>query len=124
MKTTIIVVLCCSLLAGCRTGDSTSSRASATPESVARRAEQLSLQQERIEQLAVRWPHSSPDFLSSIQAGRVAWTDYLRAEKEQRNSFAASGITLDGEYYRLQEQLLDAFSQQWQQIEDLLVRTP
>ena len=124
MKTTIILALCCSLFAGCRTGDPASSRVPATPESVAKRTEKLTAQQERIEQLAIRWPHSSPDILSSIHAGRTAWADYLRAEKKQRTSFAASGIVLDAEYYRLQEQLLEGFSQQWQQIEDLLAKTP
>lgn len=124
MKTAILVVLCCSLFAGCRAGDSASSQNPATPESVAKRVEQLSLDQERIEELAVRSPHSSPDLLSSIQAGRTAWTNYLHAEKEQRTMYAASGIAIDGEYYRLQEGLLEAFSRQWQQIEDILAKSP
>jgi hypothetical protein len=95
-----------------------------SPESVAKRVEELSLQRARIEQLAIRSPHSSPDVLSSIQAGRVAWTNYLNAEKEQRTIFAVNGIVLDGKYYRLQEQLLESFSRQWQQIEDLLAQAP
>lgn len=100
-------------------------RRAASPESVAKRAEELSLQQERVEQLAIRWwPHSSPDMLSWIHAGRVAWTNYLRLEKEQRTIFAANGIVLDADYYRLQEQLLEAFSRQWQQIEDILATAP
>lgn len=103
---------------------SSSSRVAATPESVAKRVEQLSLQQERIEQLAIRSPHSSPDFLISIRAGRAAWSEHLRAEKQQRANFIASGIALDAEYYRSQEQLLEAFSRQWQQIEDILAKTP
>ena len=120
----IIVALCCILFAGCRTGESASPGVLATPESVAKRVEQLNLQHERIEQLASRWPHGSTDFLESIHAGRVAWTNYLRAVKDQHAIFAANGIALDGEYYRLQEKLLEALSLQWQQIEDLLAKTP
>ena len=124
MKTTIILALLCSLFAGCRTGDSVSARVPATLESVAKRAEQLTLQQERIEQLAARWPHSSSDFLASVRAGRVAWTNYLHADQKQRDYFAANGIVLDGDYYRLQQQLLEAFSRQWELIEDLIAKTP
>jgi hypothetical protein len=123
MKTPIILALCCSFFAGCRSSDS-SSRVPATPESVAKRVEQLNLQHERIEELAVRWPHRSPEFLRAVHTGRAAWLDYLRAEQEQRANFAASGIVLDGEYYRLQDQLIEAFSRQWQQIEDYLRRPP
>ena len=124
MTTTLILTLCCSLVAGCRTSDSSSSRVPATPESVAKRVEQLNLQQARIEQLAVRWPHSSPAFLRQVHAGRLAWTDYLHKEQELRAHFAASGIILDGEYYRLQEELLEAHSRQWQLLEDIIAKTP
>lgn len=70
-------------------------RRTSSPESLAKRVEQLSLQRERIEQLAIRWPQSSPDMLSSIQAGRVAWTNYLHADQKLRANFAANGIILD-----------------------------
>ena len=124
MKSAIIFALCCSLFVGCRTHDSTASRGPATPESFTKKIEQLNLQEKRVEQLAARWSHSSPEFLASIHAGQVAWADFLRVEPEQRAKLAANGIVLDEKYYRMQEQFLDAFSNQLQSIEDLMAKTP
>lgn len=124
MKAAIIFGLSCLLCVGCRTGNSQSPRHTASQESVTKKAEQLGLQIEHVGQLAAQWPHRSPEFLGSIQTGRAAWADYLQAEQAQRSLFASSGIVLDREYYRLQEQLLDAFVRQWQQLEDIIVRTP
>ena len=124
MKPVIILALCCSLFAGCRTADSTSSKVPATPESFTKRVEQFNLQEERIEQLAARWPHSSPEFLASIHDIRVAWAEFLRVEPEQRAKLAANGIVLGEEYYRGEEQIIDALSSQLQLIEDLMAKTP
>jgi hypothetical protein len=124
MKTAIILALCCSLFAGCRTDHSTSSRVLATPESFAKKIEQFNLQEERIEQLAAHWPESSPKFLDSIHAIRISWADYLRVEPEQRAKLAANGIVLGEEYYQGQEQIIDALSRQLQLIEELMSKKP
>lgn len=114
LPTMVAALLLSALVVSCASNE----RRASSPESVAKRAEELSLQQERIEQLAIRSPHSPPDFLSWIHAGRVAWTNYLHADQKVRANFAANGIVMDARYYRLQEQLLETFSRQWQQIED------
>jgi hypothetical protein len=124
MKTTIILALFCSLFVGCRPVDSASEKDRVTPESVAKKAEQLTTQIGRIMQIATRSDLVSPEILRSLDNGQVAWGEYQRAEQKQRVHFAASGVVLDGEYYRLQGELLDAFSRQWEQIEKLLAKTP
>jgi hypothetical protein len=128
MKSAILLALCCSLFAGCRIDNPPSSKVPATPESFAKKVEQVNLKVEHIVQHADRWPKSSAEFLASIHAMRDAWTEYLRVEPEQRAKLAAisatNGVVFGEQYYRMQEQFLDGFSSMLQQTEDLMVKTP
>ena len=50
--------------------------------------------------------------------------EYLQAAKRQDAFFVGQKIALNEPHYRLQEDLLDAFSRQWQLIEDMVAKTP
>jgi hypothetical protein len=115
----IILALCCSLFAGCRTSNTTSSRVPAIPESIVKKVEQLKLQTEHMEQLAARSPYSSPDLLKAIHDMRIEWEDYPRQQQETRAKLTAQGIIIpDEKYYQAQEEFLDGMSHALQQMEE------
>jgi hypothetical protein len=126
MKTTSIIILglCCNLFTGCRTNNTASSRVPATPESIAKKVEQLRIQTEHMEQLATRSPYSSPDLLKAIHDMRIEWEDYPRQQQETRAKLAAQGIVIpDERFYQAQEEFLDGMSHALQQMEEQITNS-
>ena len=58
------------------------------------------------------------------QAAKSAWETTYHAEEQLKATYAANGIDLGSEYYRLGEALVAAYAAQWRQIEDLITDNP
>jgi hypothetical protein len=71
---------------------------------------------ERLQRRASLPQHASPGL-------RARFAAYRQAECQQRSFYVSHGITLDADYYRLQHELLDAFSASLHRLEVLLTRT-
>ena len=114
------------LFVGCAAGDRvspvnpTSSRTPSLEDLPARieaHFDRLEAQASRVARLELR-AHRAGSFPQPTSPDlRARITAYRQAERQQRALFAVHRIALDAEYFRLQHQLLDAFSAGLHQIE-------
>ena len=131
MTQRFIALLCLALflLVGCAAGGGSSRVSSSaapinSPVDYSARIEEhfdrIECQATRVERLHRRLLHIASSPQQPFPDLRARFADYRQADRQQRRFFAAHGITTDAEYYRLQHRVLDAFSVQLRQLEELL----
>ena len=84
--------------------------------------DRLDAQVARVERLQRRVAHNTLMPQLSSRDLRSDFAGIRQAERQQRAIFIAYGIAPDADYYRLQHRLLDGFSAQLRQLEELLTR--